>query len=350
VRGVPGTEGGRGRRFRRLTGALGVLLATLLVVLALARINLTQVASSLSSANPAWVAAAAALMSAAFLARGESWYVVLRAALPASTIPRAAVTRALLAGILGSGVTPGRVGEAARVWLIARRLGASRRVLSTIIGTLLTQTLLNVLALAMLAIVAFAAGATRGVHANLTAAIPLGAIVLALTAASALLALAGRSQSGRTHTVGRMARDEFVRMRCGLAVFRTTRTAAHAIAAQLGAWGLQLGTCYAVLVALHLEHRVDVAGAAAVLVAVNITAVIPLTPSNVGVFQAACITVLLPFGVSAGNGLAYGLVLQAIEMLSTLALGLPALVQEGASLAKLRRHAGDLARPAEIHS
>jgi phosphatidylinositol alpha-mannosyltransferase len=119
-------------------------------------------------------------------------------------------------------------------------------------------------------------------------------------------------------------------------VFRDPRTAVHSASFQLGAWAMQWGVCYAVILALGLEHKATVAAAAAVLLAVNITAVLPVTPSNVGVFQAACIAVLAPFGVSVGRALAYGLVLQAIEIASALALGLPALVHEGLSLTELR--------------
>ena len=44
--------------------------------------------------------------------------------------------------------------------------------------------------------------------------------------------------------------------------------------------------------ALGLEPQTGFAAAAAVLFAVNITAVVPITPANLGVFQAACATVL----------------------------------------------------------
>ena len=40
------------------------------------------------------------------------------------------------------------------------------------------------------------------------------------------------------------------------------------------------------------RQRADLGAAAAVLFAVNVTAVLPVTPSNLGVFQAACVAVL----------------------------------------------------------
>jgi phosphatidylinositol alpha-mannosyltransferase len=69
--------------------------------------------------------------------------------------------------------------------------------------------------------------------------------------------------------------------------------------------------------------------AAAILLGVNLSAVLPATPSNVGVFQAACVVVLAAYGVGAGNGVAYGIILQAVEVLTALGLGVPALLGEG---------------------
>lgn len=129
-------------------------------------------------------------------------------------------------------------------------------------------------------------------------------------------------------------------------MFRQPRAAMHAGGAQLSAWALQLGACYAVILALGLGHQATLTAAAAVLLAVNLTAVVPLTPSNVGVFQAACIAVLSPFGVAASQGLAYGLILQAVEITSALALGLPALLREGLSPTELSRQASGQATKA----
>jgi phosphatidylinositol alpha-mannosyltransferase len=76
--------------------------------------------------------------------------------------------------------------------------------------------------------------------------------------------------------------------------------------------------------------------AAAVLLAVNVTAVLPATPSNVGVFQAACLVVLAAYGIGAGQALAYGIILQAVELLTALALGVPALLREGMTWQDIR--------------
>ncbi len=126
-------------------------------------------------------------------------------------------------------------------------------------------------------------------------------------------------------------------MRAGLRVFRNPRRGAAATAAQLGAWAIQLAACWALLAALGLSDQAGIGAAAAVLFAVNVTAVVPATPSNIGVFQLAVISVLhTGFGISTADALAYGVILQAVEIATAVALGLPALVREGLTWSDLR--------------
>jgi phosphatidylinositol alpha-mannosyltransferase len=99
---------------------------------------------------------------------------------------------------------------------------------------------------------------------------------------------------------------------------------------------------YALLLAVGVHVPAPLATAAAILVAVNVTAAVPLTPSNVGTFQAACIGVLAAAGVGSSLGLSYGLLLQAAELATALALALPAAAAEiTTGERRYRRHGGD---------
>jgi phosphatidyl-myo-inositol alpha-mannosyltransferase len=95
------------------------------------------------------------------------------------------------------------------------------------------------------------------------------------------------------------------------------------------------------LVALDLDSwHTDLGTAAAILFAVNVTAVLPLTPSNLGVFQAACVAVLsYAYGVPAAQALGYGIILQAVEIATAVVMGAPALVKEGLSWREVRLRA-----------
>ena len=66
----------------------------------------------------------------------------------------------------------------------------------------------------------------------------------------------------------------------------------------------------------------------------------PITPSNLGVFQAACVAVLAgAYGVGKADALAYGIILQAVEVATAVVMGAPALVKEGLSWRDVRLRA-----------
>jgi phosphatidylinositol alpha-mannosyltransferase len=315
------------------------LLSGGLVVFALTRLHLSRVGHALVTAHPGWIVLAVALMALSLVLRSISWHEVLRAALPDTRVDWWPVTRATMIGVMGSAVFPGRIGEPSRVIVLTRRLaGSRRRLLAVVAGTVFSQTLINLLALAILAAVTFTAVPLANGHLTgvlLALAIPL-AICGLVVAGPRLVALARRS-SWRRVRLAAEALERLLRLaRRGLIVFARPRYAIPAVAMQLLAWTLQWLACYAVLLALGIEREAGLAAAAAILLAVNVSAILPATPSNVGVFQAACIVVLAAYGVSADHGLAYGIILQAVEVVTALALGVPALLREGISWHDLR--------------
>jgi phosphatidylinositol alpha-mannosyltransferase len=141
--------------------------------------------------------------------------------------------------------------------------------------------------------------------------------------------LTRRGGNGRLARIGAALHRALVQVRAGLAVFRDPRRGSAAAAAQLGAWAIQLSACWALLYALGLDGQAGIGAAAAVLFAVNVTAVVPVTPSNIGVLHTG-------FDISTADALAYGVILQAVEIATAVALGLPALVREGLTWSDLR--------------
>ena len=144
------------------------------------------------------------------------------------------------------------------------------------------------------------------------------------------------------------------RVRAGPDRVPPAQPGAIASVTQLSAWGLQWLSCYLLLVALGLDQQAGFAAAAAVLFAVNITAVLPATPANLGVFQAACAAVLhTGWHVGYGTGVAYGVILQAVEVSTAILMGMPALLKEGMSWREVRlraMHAAPVKLPARPSS
>src|SRR5256714_5784108 len=94
-------------------------------------------------------------MSISMLARAESWHAILGAGLPGARVGRRHAARGVMIGVLMSATLPARLGEPSRALIVARRLGRPRERLPAVLGTLVSQTLLNLVALAILGAVMF---------------------------------------------------------------------------------------------------------------------------------------------------------------------------------------------------
>jgi phosphatidyl-myo-inositol alpha-mannosyltransferase len=335
----PAREALRGSTARRVGLGVAALVGAGLTAIAANRIGLDRVLENIVRSDAGWVLMATGLMMISMLLRAVSWLQIARSALPRSPLRRRDVASATMIGVLMSATLPARLGEPARAMVLARRTGRMRETFPVLIGTLVSQTALNVLALVILG--AIIVSTTDLFHSNteklfVVSTAPL-LILLAVVLAPTLVR---RNGSGRLARFAGTVREALVKVRSGLQVFRDPRHGPVAVSAQLGAWGLQLLACWALFAALGLDTRVGVGAAAAVLFAVNVTAVVPATPSNIGVFQLATISVLTTgFGVGAADALAYGVVLQAVEIATALALGLPALVREGVTWTDMRMRA-----------
>jgi phosphatidylinositol alpha-mannosyltransferase len=317
---------------------LGLLVLAGLTVLALSGVGFAAIGRSLSDVHPWWLVAAMALNGLSMFLRAASWQAVLSAALPGVKLRSLVVVRATMIGVLASALVPGRFGEPARAYLIARRAGDTTRRFPLVLGTVFAQALINLVAMAILAVITIASLALLRGHATalLAAVIVPLAVVAVIVAGPVLLARAERSQHPQLNRIVRWLNDQVVQVRRGLRVFTQPRLAAAAVTAQLAAWGVQTLAVYAVIYALGLQGKAGLAAAAAILLAVNITALVPVTPSNIGIFQAATIAVLAAYGVDAGHALAYGILLQAVEIATAIVLGVPALLGERISLTDIR--------------
>lgn len=324
---------------KRVSVAVAVVLLVGVVVFALTRLDLSRAAHDLVSASPGWLVLALALMMLSLLARSVSWHATLRVALRDRHVSWSSVARATMIGVMASAVLPGRIGEPTRIVVLNRRIeGRSASTFAIVAGTVFSQTIINLVALAVLAVVTFSSVPLLHGHASaLEAVFAVPAfIALFVFGGPVLLRLARRSRNLRIRSSA-IAFAGLLRLaRRGLLVFARPRHGIPAVSAQLFAWALQWGACYMVILALGLQHQATPVTAAAILLAVNVTAVLPATPSNVGVFQAACLVVLAAYGIGAGPGLAYGIILQAIEILTALTLGVPALLREGMTWQDIR--------------
>jgi phosphatidylinositol alpha-mannosyltransferase len=328
---------------RRAAMLLVTIAVAALAYTALQKIGIPKIGKALINSEPSYVLLGLATMCLAMVMRAFSWHAILKAALPKARIRLADAMQGTMIGVLMSSTLPARLGEPSRALIVARRTGNPRKNLPVVLGTLISQTVLNIVALIILGAIMFSSVDFFSGHQNalvIAAVAPAALLVLVILAPIVLRYGPGGTRFNRASNALRQAQAGLGRVRAGLVVFRKPRLGAAATASQLSAWGLQCLSCYFLLAALGLDHTAGFGAAAAVLFAVNITAVLPATPANLGVFQAACATVLhTGWHVPYGTGVAYGVILQAVEVATALLLGAPALLKEGMSWREVRLRA-----------
>lgn len=326
---------------RRGLIATGAVATVGLGAMALQRIGLDSIGNSLLRSSPVWVLLSLGVMVLSMGFRAISWHAILRAAIPDAVIGRTATFRATAIGVMMSATLPARLGEPSRALIMARRIGRPRERLPVVLGTLVSQTLINLLALVILGVIMLSSIKIFSGHDGVlvTLAVAPAVLLLILLFGPVLLRVRlGRGTPGRIHRTQQKLRSLAQALRAGLRVFVQPRLGAVAVSAQLFAWVLQCLSCWILLRAFGIDEGIG--AAAAVLFAVNVTAVLPVTPSNLGVFQAACVTVLtLGYGVSSADALGYGIVLQVVEIGTALILGAPAMLREGVTWRDVRTRA-----------
>src|SRR5207302_6070917 len=84
-----------------------------------------------------------------------AWHAILRAALPRARVRLSDAMQGTFIGVLMSSTLPARLGEPSRALVVARRTGRPRDHLPVVLGTVVSQTLLNIVALAVRGTVMF---------------------------------------------------------------------------------------------------------------------------------------------------------------------------------------------------
>jgi uncharacterized protein (TIRG00374 family) len=278
-----------------------------------------------------WIAAAIALNVCSVGARCLSWHVVITQAMPRPH-PRLRQTfSAFSVGLLANSVLPGRIGELARVGVLARHLPSGKGIWATLTGTVFAHRLFDLFPAALLLIyVLQTAKIPHWAATSLYLFVGIGATLFAV-------AMAGAKAHHRTRLAeaDHQLQRVLTMARTGLGVLRAPLPAVGAALLQMLGWAFQLAAIYVAMRAFGIHESLP--AAALVLALMNIATVFPLWPGNVGLVQAAVALPLVSYGVAKARGFAFGIGLQAIDVAVGVGLGLIALGREGVSLAMLRR-------------
>jgi uncharacterized membrane protein YbhN (UPF0104 family) len=277
-----------------------------------------------------WVAVAVLVNLLSVAVRASAWRVVITHAIPPPFPSWRVVFSAFSVGLLANAALPGRVGELARVAVITRHVRRRPGTWATIVGTVFTHRMFDVIAaIGLVLYVLYTARIPDWVKPALAIVLGVGFGLLL-----AGIALARRRHQPLDSEVGAVRR--VLRMaRYGLTVLGRPGPAILALSFQLLGWTAQIFAVWAAFRAFQID--LGFPAAALVLMLMNVVTVFPFWPGNVGLLQAAIGFALLSSGVAYAHGFAYGIGLQAIEASVGIGLGTLFLAREGFSFAMLRR-------------
>ncbi len=276
-----------------------------------------------------WVVTAVALNLLSVVFRSVAWNTVIRQAISPPRPGFRLVFSAFCVGLFGNAVLPGRVGELARVAVLARRMPGRPGIWATLIGTVFAHRMFDLFpTVALVAWVVTDAALPHWALMTLVVVLAIGVTLFAFAVITAR-----RHQKRALDELGPV-RTLLARARAGLAVMREPLPAAIATWFQFLGWLCQLFAVYATMYAFRIYEPLVAAGL--VLLMMNVVNVFPFWPGNVGLVQAAIAVSLAQYGVPYGRGFAFGIGLQAIESSVGIGVGTLFLAREGLSYASLK--------------
>ncbi len=289
---------------------LTLLLAAGLLYLALRKVSWNELLAVLSQGNLALLLLAVGNLSVSCVARGLRWRVLLSAE---KKLPVLTVFWATMTGYLGNAYLPARAGEVVRSMLIGQKGGISK---SFSLATALTERIMDAV---LLVVICAAALTTVSV---LPDELAQGLKVMSVVGAVGGLALfVAPRMSGLVQTlIGRLPLPDGPREKLG-GIAGSFLTGA----ASLQHWGRlaqfllysaviwSLDTLTGLTVARAFGLEMNPAQVFILLAAIGLASALPSTPGYVGVYQFVAVTVLVPFGFSEAEALAYILAYQGVN-------------------------------------
>lgn len=295
----------RGQGLRPLIGAAVSLIALAGCVWWASRQEVPRITAD--AEHLADLAAALGVYALATIGRAWRWDHILRYM---DVSHRSSDAYALTCvGLMGNTVLPARGGEVLRMFLMAERSTARRR---EILGSIITERLLDVGALAVLFVGLTLAGVPGSPSGKLAAWLAAGGVIVLVGSAYAYLVArrAGRLQgfAEKIRPVARASR-----------LILTGRGLVLGLAS-VGCWVLDGLTMHLSAQAFGVDLGID--AATAVVVLASLGAMIPAGPGSLGTYDAAALFALRHAGVANGPAVGVVLVFRAVVYLPVTVLGL----------------------------
>ncbi len=322
-------------RLRNLS--LSLLVSGGFLYLAFRNVELDELGAALGRVNGSWLLGAAVVSLLIMVFRAWRWQLELR---PLEHLPLGRLWVISSVAYLAINLLPVRLGEVVRPWLLSRRSNVS---FSNVVGNIVLEKTVDLVVIVFYILVGLLTISALPPWVRQLAFVP-AVVAIILVSLVLLFWWKGEVFIDRW-VVGRLPQRFGSRLKSilasvadGMRVIPNTGLLLTVFLVSLALWFLPILSSYIMIRAFDLNAPFS--AALVVFIFIGFGTALPNLPGMIGPYQYACQLALGLFGVSDVDGLAYGLVLNAVQFLTLVAQGLCALPIAGVSFADIRK-AGD---------
>lgn len=318
---------------------VGLLLSALFLWLALRNVNLDALWQALGRSNPWWLPPFLVSLAAFCWLKAIRWALLMT---PARDTHARELIAPVIIGYMGTGLMPMQLGEIARAYLAAARLGTR---VAAVLTSLIVERILDIFSLLVIIALVGVFGTELSPQYRL---VGLLFAALALAACVALWLYARRTEKF-IETVRRALAflpqnfqqrivDQLRAGAAGVQILRQPALYARLAALSLLQWSFMCACTWISLAAIG-EFAPPVA-ALAVLATTIVSMTLPSSPGYIGALQLAYVLALAPFGIERSDAVAASFVYLAALWVPLVACGIVLLHRMGLKLRDMKAAPG----------
>jgi uncharacterized protein (TIRG00374 family) len=286
-----------------------ILLAGVFLFLALRGVNWREMLETAQKARFEYLCLGFLISNVAFIFRAMRWRILLNAEKRVSLL---IVFWSTMLGYLCNNFLPARAGEVIRSATLGRRCNISK---SFVLATALTERLLDVVALVMITLIVFMF--LGNLSELLTTAVKIMGIIGLVGIIGVFLA--PRFENLLKNALARLPLPHALNTRLigmmiqfliGIRSFQNPSRAMSFFLLTIVIW--LMDAFGSIITARALSLVLTLPQSLLLLAALGLSSAIPSTPGSVGIYQFVAVAVLIPFGFSRSQALAYIIVLQLL--------------------------------------
>ena len=327
-----------GRLLKNLV--LSTAVAAFFLYLAFRNVPVAELGAALERFDARWLVPAVVISFSLMVMRAWRWQLALR---PLEHVGLGRLWVVCSVAYMAINLLPVRLGEVVRPWLLSRR---ARVTISNVIGNLVIEKTMDSIAIVFYILVGLLTATDlppwvrRGAWFPAIAAALLAGVVVLLWWKGEpfvdrwVVHYLPERFGGRLNRVTRAIID-------GMRVLPDGRLLLSVFVVSIALWFLPILSSYVIICAFNFN--VPFNAALIVFIFIGFGTALPNAPGMIGTYQYACVLALGLFGVTQADALAFGLLLNALQLLSIIAQGLLAYPFAGISLDDFRRARGELA-------